>query len=645
MADPPSPLPIRLPRSPTGAKRFASLPRVGDTAAGSEPAASASAVDACPGVAGLGEATRAALASALDRLGYAVPEGCDLEHMPLPGIGDAGVRRVLRQAVETTLRRPGDTLGAATCRLGELAPGCASLPDGHISQGACSSRLVAALNRAGCERWSQLLERTPAEVLAWNDVGPTMLAELVGMCIERSLAGLASRPISTASGVGLVLAHERLASDQPLLQALLATLAGDPPLAVREAAGEALRAHAPWALDLDSQLAGVVEALTDGRDRDVFVGWSLRRDARPTLADLGTELGISSTRVGQIRDRAERVARSALAASPPPLPWAVADIRRRLGAVTSEQAAADLLARLGVDTGAAVALWLAGPYEPLANRDGWLATGGPSALALTAASIEADGGVRRLADIAADLGELEVGPGQLVGWLAASGALVLDGDLVVALSGAVVDVVERLLDAYGHELTTDELAACTARGGRDVGAAAVAAAVRNRRFRRIEDRVGLADWPHPTVAATGTPARRRSPSDDPPTPPTPPTPLELARVDGRLWLWVRVDQDVLRGAEGGIPLALVEGLAMQPHRRRTFASRYGPVTLAHDGLFPMRGSVRAIALAAGASVGDTILLGFSSRGDVAVDVRRPPADTSNPAGPPAVLATVGQGGP
>ena len=51
-----------------------------------------------------------------------------------------------------------------------------------------------------------------------------------------------------------------------------------------------------------------------------------------------------------------------------------------------------------------------------------------------------------------------------------------------------------------------------------------------------------------------------------------------------------------------------------PAARRTFSSRWGPVTLAHDTLQPTRGPVRAVALAAGARVDDTLLLGFGPPG-------------------------------
>ena len=89
----------------------------------------------------------------------------------------------------------------------------------------------------------------------------------------------------------------------------------------------------------------------------------------------------------------------------------------------------------------------------------------------------------------------------------------------------------------------------------------------------------------------------------------------------RLWLWVRVDGEVLRGSEAAVPVALVEGLGLAPFARRTFSSRWGPVTLAYDAPQPKRGPVRAVALAAGARPDDTLLLGFNSEGNLDVEVR------------------------
>lgn len=104
-------------------------------------------------------------------------------------------------------------------------------------------------------------------------------------------------------------------------------------------------------------------------------------------------------------------------------------------------------------------------------------------------------------------------------------------------------------------------------------------------------------------------------------------------------LWVRIDAETLHGGEAFVPLSLVEGLGLAPGSRRTFSSRYGPVTLAHDGPTASRRSVRAVALAAGAHINDTLLLSFSARGDIDVGVRRHTGD-NDIAEPPSTEANI-----
>jgi hypothetical protein len=92
----------------------------------------------------------------------------------------------------------------------------------------------------------------------------------------------------------------------------------------------------------------------------------------------------------------------------------------------------------------------------------------------------------------------------------------------------------------------------------------------------------------------------------------------------------QIEADLAAGGRAAVPAALVDGVGLAPLARRTFSSRWGPVTLARDGPQPSRCSIRAVALAAGARPKDTLLLGFSAAGDVAVEVRRGPGQVSPP---------------
>jgi hypothetical protein len=89
----------------------------------------------------------------------------------------------------------------------------------------------------------------------------------------------------------------------------------------------------------------------------------------------------------------------------------------------------------------------------------------------------------------------------------------------------------------------------------------------------------------------------------------------------RVWLTATVDHDLMRGSESSVPDGIVRGLGIGWRQRRTFSSRYGPVTLANDGTEPSRGPLRPIAMATGAGPGDVLVLGFAPDGDVVVEVR------------------------
>lgn len=434
---------------------------------------------------------------------------------------------------------------------------------------------------------------------------------------------------ATPAGLAALLDHERASRAQPLLEALLDQRSGDHPSEIRDAADRILRAHAPWAVDLDGRAEALIGRAGDDRSVRLFSGWAL--DGTASIAELARREGISAQLASYRLQRAAARVREATAATPP-WAWLAATVRRRLGALTTTGALDELLARLGVTTGpeSELAVWLAGPYLPVARRPGWMGLEPRAAAARTEKVLAADGGVRPLADVRAELADLEVTAELFVAWIGANGAAVVH-DLAVLVTGQVADAVERILDAHGRDLSPEQIHADLAAGGRVVDRGALERAWRGARFTRSgTGRVGLSAWAGDAPAAKGQRSRRRRPADparsDPARsapPARPPAPAPGA--EGRLWLWVKVDDDVLRGCEAPVPTALVEGVGMVAPARRTFSSRWGPVTLAHDGAHPTRGSVRAIALAAGANPDDTLLLGFSPAADVAVEVRRGPA--------------------
>jgi hypothetical protein len=357
----------------------------------------------------------------------------------------------------------------------------------------------------------------------------------------------------------------------------------------------------------------------DERSQRLFVRWCLHPDGR-SQAQLGEEEGVTASRVGQIIQSAERRVRDNLGTSPAPLPWAVRALRQELGAVTTGDHISEILARLGARRSPAADLlpWLAGPYRAVPRYAGWVAIEPRQVVTRTRECLRSDGGVRRVADVRFELADLEIEARQLPPWLHANGVTVIH-ELTILAAGPLPDAVERVLDAHGAPRTAPEIAADLAAAGRAIPPGALDAALRQRRFARARNGgIGLSAWPPGQPVTAKRPKRRRrseraikGPGAGESTSPA------------RLWLWVRVDADVLRGCDAAVPVALVQGLGLTPLTRRTFSSRWGPVTLGYDSPQPTRGSVRAVALAAGARADDTLLLGFSQAShDVDVEVRR-----------------------
>lgn len=421
--------------------------------------------------------------------------------------------------------------------------------------------------------------------------------------------------------LSIVLAHERHDGSARLLEALLDLRSGGAPPDVTAAAEGLLRRHAPWSLDVDSLTRPLLEAAGGPRDQRLFLASSLNPDA-PTFVELGKRESIPSRQAQKLVRRAEQRVRCALRRAPAPLPWLVLTLVDRLGGVVPAGQVKDELDRLGIRKAPAAPLlaWLAGPYFPVAGRPGWVATGPKDALSRTAGALVEDGGTRRLVDLEAELAGLRISADRFVPWLNANGAVVVH-DVAVSVGGAVGVVAERLLDAHGAPRTPDQLLADLASGGRALDGRALAGALRERRRFRCSPsgEVGLATWPGEDARKAAGGKRRPSPAGPANAPAEEVVPTE------RFWLWVRVDTEVTKGSEAPVPTGLVQALGLAALSRRTFSSRYGPVTLANEPPQATRGPLRAVVLAAGARPEDTVLLGFSRSGDLEVEVRRGPA--------------------
>src|SRR5439155_5568887 len=193
---------------------------------------------------------------------------------------------------------------------------------------------------------------------------------------------------------------------------------------------------------------------------EIFVARTLRLQNRPTIEDVGRRFGISSERVRQIRARAEQRVRSVAANAPAPFQALVASIPRWLGAIVPFDAADDLARRLGAGSASTdvggLLLWLAGPYQPVRGRGGWLALDPRKCVADIDEWLAQDGGVRPVQEIRDELAAAGVRPEHRDTWMAVSGAIDVDG-MAVHTVGALPTVVERVLFAAGRGMTSREL--------------------------------------------------------------------------------------------------------------------------------------------------------------------------------------------
>ena len=101
-------------------------------------------------------------------------------------------------------------------------------------------------------------------------------------------------------------------------------------------------------------------------------------------------------------------------------------------------------------------------------------------------------------------------------------------------------------------------------------------------------------------------------------------------IGRRATLHVTVDDAVLAGATGPVPRTMARALGLRSGSRRTFPTRYGPVPVADDGDAATRGSLRPVALAVGAAIGDELIIALYADGREST-VTVVPADRPAPA--------------
>jgi hypothetical protein len=179
--------------------------------------------------------------------------------------------------------------------------------------------------------------------------------------------------------------------------------------------------------------------------------------------------------------------------------------------------------------------------------------------------------------------------------------------------GIFAEIAARI-DAAGGRLAIDELVADMAARFPDVAEASVRSYLSAQAF--ITEKSIM---------------RRRTDADPSPTvPPLNTVPGAFTNGDNQIRLAVAVTSDVARGSGLVIRHAVGAALGVSPGQHRVFTSPHGPVVVtwrlsATNG--PTIGSLRTAALAAGADLGDTLVLVFGLN-DASLDFLRIGADVA-----------------
>lgn len=548
----------------------------------------------------------------------------DLPGATLPG-GSRG-HGALQQVIEAGLGK--EVLAVlGHQRLGEVVPAVAGR-DSPIAMASWPARLRALLVGNRATTWKALADRTLDEIGDWTDAGPVTVARIVGRSLEAGLRFLAedrgtpadpaSPPPSetgdAAADIALLLDLERAEGGDGLRRALEG-LAGEAHRTPARAAAARLLAHTGRRDHrFLNQLDRLLAVAGDERDRTIFERLVLAPDPTVTLSTIAAALEISVERCRQLRSRAEGRVSGAWASQTEHLRWAADELADRLGAAAPLAAVDEALADARLppmpDSRSLLLLWLAGPYGGVAHHPQWIATQPAELAAETRRMLHEDGGVRPVEQLAKELDVLGLAPAHVERWLAAQPVRLVD-DLVVATTGTPGDVVERALSAVGRSMTVEDLGTWVRPNSRQGGDDALwSLLLRDGRFTQVSaDAFELAEW--------GGERHGQLPG-------------LFADTSGRSWLRVEVDDGLLAGTGGPVPLALLQLLTVRPGAPRTFATRYGPLTLSNEAGQPARGSLRPVALAAGATAGDSLHIGFGAgRGDALVE-RRPAGATDVP---------------
>jgi hypothetical protein len=573
--------------------------------------------------------------------------------------------------------------------IGEVLPALRALGDEPISPAVVDRRSLTTLTRLGCTTWSDLAAKTVEDILAVPSAGQRTVSRLL-LAAEARNGGPSrqSSPISVAEPDGT--------SELRLLVAELASWAIDARAARTLGDVLGLSANLGWIpAEIQARFAALTTASLDvfvdaasltpaasapqlfldaiGDRSDLFVRRRLVRDGRPTLQQLGNELGISRERVRQLESGAVDRALHLVATSEfRHLRWRAGELAAVLGPAVP--VASDVLedalqwACRGLDdpescTARDLLLWLAGPYE--LDPAGWLV--GPNLSMKTLLDeFQARVGDQWLlsrASVAELISLVELSPTLVEPFLSAAGRWRSIGDdWWVRWDGAVGEKAEIVLLLTMHPMTAEEINSA-------IGEAHSTTSVRNAlaaesRFVRLDKTgtYGLTEWgleeysgiaqeileriersggsapleqlvrefvdqfgvsetsvrmyaASPAFVVSDGLVRRREASEAY----QPDERIErvrgsYVRSDGAVLLQVPIDRDVLRGSGRQLAEPVAALLGMRPGSRVEFVASGGSRVLLTwpetSVMGPSLGSVRNLASDLGLELGDRMVLAF-----------------------------------